>query len=46
MRCEGSGVEGSHSHSLNGGILQVNRGSSWIPLEKLGEKEGKKERAF
>lgn len=22
-----------------GGILQVNQGSSWIPLEKLGEKE-------
>ena len=28
------------------GILQVSHGSGWIPLEKLGEKEGKKERAF
>ena len=29
-----------------GGILQVSQGSRWIQLEKLGEKEGKKEKAF
>ena len=39
--------EGSRPLSLSqGGILQVNQGSGWIPLEKLGEKEGKKEKAF
>lgn len=39
--------EGSHPSSLSqGGILQVSQGSGWIPLEKLGEKEGKKEKAF
>lgn len=39
--------EGSRPPSLSqGGILQVIQGSGWIPLEKLGEKEGKKEKAF
>ena len=39
--------EGSLPSSLSQrGILQVSQGSGWIPLEKLGEKEGKKERAF
>lgn len=39
--------EGSHPSSLNQrGILRVSQGSGWIPLEKLGEKEGKKEKAF
>ena len=39
--------EGSLPSFLSqGGILQVSQGSGWIPLEKLGEKEGKKEKAF
>ena len=39
--------KGSHPSSLSqGGILQVSQGSGWIPLEKLGEKEGKREKAF